>query len=1212
MDAWVERYRAEAETLLAEGYVQHLEFSGSTYLAGIFDPMTQEIRWPVLQFDEKQRMQDAFCSCPMEDGRCVHLAAAYLQILGPEELPLHIRFERSFWNHLCRLFGDHSGYEERFIEHVGKGRYTYQNEVGFEIRAKTKKATERLSNLIENRLRETPENSIKFSNLSISEIARWREGRPGPALRYALSFWADLAKWMLTETSECSLSFEEDDEGFPTIIVTEFPSFSALFELKKRDLKKLIPYLESVPSSLKLFQSSEEQVKEIAFDPKTASFHLSHSALDSKQFEQKARYFESWAYVPGQGFYSKNGESLLSRRVIEKDEAALFLDHYADQITHFIPVHEKSEELHYEIYFDREWNWHFVAYLFEKGDLLAPDTLLLGRWVYLPQRGFYAIDEPLFEQVKGVVDAQKVSHFVNHHRIWLNSQEGFQTHLASVESRLSYSVTEDQMLRFHTKVPTEPSGTMDFGDWIYYAGLGFFSKKHARLGLVVRPGIEIESTNISAFIKANREELEVIPGFFTTNCPLSSRGLEITRHSLTSLQVKPVYMARPEYEEAKISLFGDFSYLEGEGFCELPAAMRLPDGYAEEVTISQAQLSEFFDHELPYLMKYTLKIDGSLRPPHKMNLAVNYLVRSGQGLKAQLFVQTERGNIGVTELLEAIANKRRYLFSEVGLLDLQQESFQWLKNFKNPYSAENQTVELSTLDLIRLDALFGLLAPTESSATAQVSRNLLQELREFTSHETPNLKGLTSTLRLYQSTGLHWLWFLYRNGLSGLLCDDMGLGKTHQAMALIAATLNQKSEQPKRYLIVCPTSVIYHWEDKLTAFLPHVKVHTFHGLKRSLQSFPTEGILLTSYGILRVERKKFQEIPFELAIFDEVQVAKNPQSKVHDTLKMVQARMRIGLTGTPIENNLKELKALFDLVLPGYMPSEARFRELFVLPIERDGNEEKKALLSQLIRPFILRRRKSEVLLELPDKSEDKFYCDLSEDQVELYRNILSQKKDSVIAELRDQNVAVNYVHVFSLLSQLKQVCDHPALIHKKPQNYKDYSSGKWELFTELLEEARESEQKVVVFSQYLFMLDIMKEYLKERGWGYAQIRGDTLNRREELRRFQEDPECVVFIGSLQAAGLGIDLTAASVVILYDRWWNAARENQAIDRVHRMGQKWGVQVYKLITKHTIEEKIDEMITRKGKLLEEVIAADDQEVLKNFSRSDLIDLLSFTG
>jgi SNF2 family DNA or RNA helicase len=182
--------------------------------------------------------------------------------------------------------------------------------------------------------------------------------------------------------------------------------------------------------------------------------------------------------------------------------------------------------------------------------------------------------------------------------------------------------------------------------------------------------------------------------------------------------------------------------------------------------------------------------------------------------------------------------------------------------------------------------------------------------------------------------------------------------------------------------------------------------------------------------------------------------------------------------------------------------------------------------------------------------------------------------------------------------------------VHKDPNHYKKYESGKWDLFVELLEEARESEQKVVIFSQNLYMLDIIQHYLEEKKWGYAQIRGETINRREELKRFQEDPECIVFIGSLQAAGLGIDLTAASVVILYDRWWNAARENQAIDRVHRIGQKWGVQVYKLITKNTIEEKIDKMITRKGKLLEEVVSSDDQSLIKNFTRSELIELLSY--
>ena len=515
------------------------------------------------------------------------------------------------------------------------------------------------------------------------------------------------------------------------------------------------------------------------------------------------------------------------------------------------------------------------------------------------------------------------------------------------------------------------------------------------------------------------------------------------------------------------------------------------------------------------------------------------------------------------------------------------------------------------MEFIRLDASWSFAEPTDQSPTSLITRQLIKELREFSTEAIPNLQGLKSSLRVYQQTGLQWLWFLYKHGLSGLLCDDMGLGKTHQAMALIAASLNQTPQEKKCYLVVCPTSVIYHWQDKLETFLPHLKVHTFHGLKRTLTPHLKEGVILTSYGILRMEKKLFETISFDVAVFDEIQVAKNPSSRVHEALKHIRAKTRIGLTGTPIENNLRELKALIDSVLPGYMPSEARFRELFIHPIERDGNEEKKALLTQLVRPFVLRRRKAQVLQELPEKSEDKSYCDLSEEQVKLYRETLAESQTAVLAHLRDSSEKVNYVHVFSLLSRLKQICDHPALIHKDPTNYKKYSSGKWELFVELITEARRSDQKVVVFSQYLYMLDIIESFLKDQEWGYAQIRGDTVNRRDELKRFQEDPNCVVFIGSLQAAGLGIDLTAASVVILYDRWWNAARENQAIDRVHRIGQKWGVQVYKLITKYTIEEKIDKMITRKGRLLEEVITADEQTFLKKFTRAQLLDLLTFS-
>lgn len=1208
MDIWVERYRTEAEHIVKSGNVRALEFSGSTYQVEVYDPEAKESFWPFLQFDEQEKLKDAFCSCVEKEEKCLHLAAAYLKILGPERQPLHIRFENSFWNHLCLQFGDHCGYEERFLQKKGEGSYFYEDGGKFEIEGKTSSAKRRLQQMIEERPRETPENSIKFSNLSQEEVHNWRAGRPSPQLRYRLSFWSDLAKWMMSLSSTEKIIFEEDIEGFPTRFWIHFAPFSVYFEINKRDLTLLIPYMGSIKAPLKVFQLSESKVKKITFNPLEPAFHIEHTPLPEEEKIQNALPLGEWSYVPKVGFFLREGHSLLSHSTIEREEIPQFLEQFHDQIAHYIPVFERRLSLTYSMHFDAEWNWHFEVYLFERGDLQRLGSLFLGKWVYLSGEGFYPIKDPLFESVEVFLPASQVSNFVNLHRVWLNEQEGFQTHLANIESHLNYEVTEKGSLRFRTSAQTERADAKDFGDWIYYGGQGFFSKKNVRLGWVVRPGLEVRAAEISTFIKANRDELESVPEFFTTLLPLASRGLEVSVLSPSSLYVKPVYRLAPAFAEARVHIFGEFVYLQDEGFCELPPSMRLPDHYSKPVTLSHSTLHHFLENELPLLAKYFEKYPVSLKIPHKTDLVLHSADRTGEGrVRTQLFYQTEWGEVAVTDLLEAFENKRRYCFSPAGLIDLHGEAYQWMRHYKNQYDFEKKVIELSTLELIRLDATLGLLVPPEQSSNSTC--NLLKELREFTAHEIPNLRGLKSELRSYQQNGVHWLWFLYKNGLSGLLCDDMGLGKTHQAMALIAATLNQKGG-PKRYLVVCPTSVIYHWQDKLETFLPHLKIHTFHGLKRSLEGLPSEGLLLTSYGILRKQQKEIGEIPFEVAIFDEIQIAKNPRSRIHDALKKIKSEMRVGLTGTPIENSLSELKSLFDIVLPGYMPGETRYRELFINPIERDLNEEKKALLSQLIRPFILRRKKTEVLQELPEKSEDKSYCDLSEEQAELYRETLLLSKEALIANLNDQSMPVNYIHVFSLLSRLKQICDHPALIHKDPKNFQRYSSGKWDLFVELLQEARESEQKVVVFSQYLYMLDVIENYLQEKGWIYAQIRGDTVNRREELKRFQEDPNCVVFIGSLQAAGLGIDLTAASVVIMYDRWWNAARENQAIDRVHRIGQKWGVQVYKLITKNTIEEKIDQMITRKGRLLEEIIASDDQALLKKFTRSELIELLSF--
>ncbi|MFZ0566044.1 MAG: DEAD/DEAH box helicase [Chlamydiales bacterium] len=1206
---WLDTYRAEAEIVLKKGWVREVEFSGLTYQIEVKDAEEGQSYWSFLQFDEDGHLKDAFCSCPNEQNGCIHLAAAYLRAYDSHKQPLHIRFKHSFWNALGQILADQTGYEKCVLEKVKEGHYRFQNEIAFEIEAKEIK---KLKQIIEERASETPENSIKFSSLAQEEISWWREGRPSPQLRYTLCFWSDLAKWMmkLQEENNYTLFFKENKAGLPTSLYIEFPLLKACFELKEEDLPRLIPALATVKSSLKLLYIASKEVKEITYDPYIQSFRIEHFPSDLEEKKEEGKQIGEWLYISRKGFYAVDRKEIIDQTSISSDQICTFLNQYHQEVARFISVYDETVTLSYTMHFDKKWNWHFNAYLFEKGDLEKPlSALFNSSWAYLHPHGFYPIEKSLFKTIKTVVPPGEVSSFINDHRVWLNGQAGFQTHLSSIESHLSYEVHPERGMRFFPEAfPSEGAfESKDFGDWLYYAKQGFFSKGHARLGFMIRPGVEIAPRDIPFFIKANREELESIPNFFTTRLPLQRRGLEISVKSETSIYVNPFYDPHSD----SLHFYGDFIYLEKEGFCELPAQMRLPEAYQSPHVIGHDHLAAFFLDELPALTKYISKMDPRLKWPVRLNLEISYLSRLPRGgLKAELYYRTERGRVAVTDIWRAMEKRRRFLFSEAGLIDLHQETYQWIRHFKNPIYPEVQTLELSVMEFLRLEMRFGLQGPTDSAPTAEITRQLLAEIRNFTTREKPNLKGLTSELRLYQQTGLDWLWFLYQNGLSGLLCDEMGLGKTHQAMALMAAILNVDKEQKKRFLIVCPTSVIYHWQDKLATFLPKIKVHTFHGQKRTLKGLAKEGIVLTSYGILRMEKMAMEKINFELAIFDEIQIAKNSRSRVHQALMHIQSKMSVGLTGTPIENNLRELKSLFDVVLPNYMPQEAVYKEHFINPIEKEHDEEKKAHLTKLIHPFILRRRKSEVLQELPEKSEDKSYCDLSSEQAELYQQVLDTYRDSLLIELRDRERSINYMHIFSLLSQLKQICNHPALVAKDPKNYKHYQSGKWDLFVELLNETRESEQKVVVFSQYLYMLDIIESYLQELGWGYAQIRGDTINRREELKRFQEDPNCIVFIGSLQAAGLGIDLTAASVVILYDRWWNAARENQAIDRVHRIGQKWGVQVYKLITKATIEEKIDRLITKKGRLLEEVITADDQGVFKRFTRQEMIDLFTY--
>jgi len=470
------------------------------------------------------------------------------------------------------------------------------------------------------------------------------------------------------------------------------------------------------------------------------------------------------------------------------------------------------------------------------------------------------------------------------------------------------------------------------------------------------------------------------------------------------------------------------------------------------------------------------------------------------------------------------------------------------------------------LELLRVRASLRGKAVFQGDPSCRALFGMFDELQTSADAPPPGLD-----LYGYQQTGYHWLWLLHQNGFGGLLCDDMGLGKTHQAMALIQAVT--AADPNANVLVVCPTSVLDHWRDKLARYVPGSKIE------------------LTSYGIVRTRLEQYRGRRYDLLVLDEMQTIKNADTTTHQALRALDKRIAVGLTGTPIENHERELHALLDFVVPGYLP--------------RDAEDDRK-LLQRLVRPFVLRRTKQQVLTELPPKIVDKRYCELTSDQRNLYRRVLEARAKPLRNQLR-AGTHVSYVHVFAALNFLKQICNHPA--SAGGGFAESTTSGKWELFIELLDECMSSGLKVVVFSQYVKMLELIEQHLASREVGFASIKGTTRERGAEIARFRDDAGCRVFTASLRAGGLGIDLTSASVVIHYDRWWNQAREDQATDRVHRLGQNKGVQVIKLITRGTVEEKIDELITRKARLATEMIAEDDPSLVKQFTVEELEELLS---
>ncbi|MEA3544711.1 MAG: DEAD/DEAH box helicase [Thermodesulfobacteriota bacterium] len=450
---------------------------------------------------------------------------------------------------------------------------------------------------------------------------------------------------------------------------------------------------------------------------------------------------------------------------------------------------------------------------------------------------------------------------------------------------------------------------------------------------------------------------------------------------------------------------------------------------------------------------------------------------------------------------------------------------------------------------------------------------------------------------------------LLSHGIGGILADEMGLGKTHQALALLDMIAD--SSPAASFLVVAPASVIYPWADKIERFYPDLSWGLYHGSNRNLEECLDKKIILTTYGIVNRDEIELGGCFFEVIVFDEIQNLKNKKTRIHGAAARLKAGIKLGLTGTPMENSPNDIKALLDICLPGTLGSERAFQRRFTIPIVEEQSEERSRELAERISPFFLRRLRSQVVAELPEIIEDSRSCELHADQIRLYREFLSGKGQKLVEKLNDKGSEIPYMEVLALIAYLKQICDHPCLISGS-SDPEAYGSGKWELFKELLGECLISDYKIVVFSQYTSMLDLIENYLQGLGIEIACLRGGmTLKKRKrEIDRFQNEEDCRIFCASLLAGGTGIDLTAAQCVIHYDRWWNAAREDQATSRVHRIGQTRVVEVFKLITIGTLEEKIDKLISRRRVLAGTLVQADDGNLVKRLDRKDLLDLLSF--
>ncbi len=480
----------------------------------------------------------------------------------------------------------------------------------------------------------------------------------------------------------------------------------------------------------------------------------------------------------------------------------------------------------------------------------------------------------------------------------------------------------------------------------------------------------------------------------------------------------------------------------------------------------------------------------------------------------------------------------------------------------------------------------------------------LEKLRDFEAIEEYVLPAsFEGTLRPYQQAGYNWLRFLNEFKFGGCLADDMGLGKTVQTLALLAS---EKEKNPTfTSLLVMPTSLIYNWELEAKKFTPELKILVYTGTQRIKDPwrFGEYDLVLTSYGITRLDIDVLKEFYFNYIILDESQAIKNPSSNISAAVMQLKSKQKLILTGTPVENGAMDLWSQMNFINPGLLGNQTSFKKQFLLPIEKQEDKDKAIKLNAMIKPFILRRLKSQVATDLPEKIITVKYSDMTTAQEEVYEEVKNYYREKIISDIQSTGRNNQQFTLLRGLTQLRQIANHPKLVRD------DYEgdSGKLEDVTYMLQSTISEGHKVLVFSQFVRHLAIVKQYLEKEGIPYAYLDGSTKDRQAQVEKFQEQEDIKVFLISLKAGGVGLNLTKAEYVFLLDPWWNPAVEAQAIDRAHRIGQQNKVIIYKFISRGSVEEKIMALQSRKLALAGELINT-EESFMKSLGQDDITALL----